>query len=62
MHEAMSYHFVFPLEALAAFATGAAFHRTVVRAALGMNVCVRAVRVLVIEFRIRRMNFLQMGK
>lgn len=43
MHKAMPYHFVFALEALAALGAGAAGDGAVVRARLGVDVCVRTV-------------------
>lgn len=41
MDEAMTYHFVFPLEAFATFRTWAALYRAVVRSNLAVYICVR---------------------
>lgn len=41
MHEPMANHFIFALEAFAAVGAGAAGHGAVVRAGLGVDVCVR---------------------
>lgn len=44
VHQAVTYHFVFPLEAFAAFATRTVSDRTVMGATLAMDVSVRAVQ------------------
>lgn len=49
MHQAMSYHLVFPLETLAAVRTRAAIHRTVMWTGFRMDICVGIKKILSLE-------------